>query len=159
MVSDMGAIKDIVDLAKDLESRAKDRKDMELINKIQALALSLQSHEVEVVERDIRVMEENSELKRQLSEWQVEEIRIHRMVEFRRGKRTDGKPNTLGCPSSKSASRGSPGLDKLREAFGVRPACWRCRKAAAVRKREQAGRTPQTLRAIRLRSRRAMFLC
>jgi hypothetical protein len=93
----MGAIKDIVDLAKDLESRAKDRQDMELIHKIQALSLSLQSHEVEVVERDIRLMEENAELKRQLSELQSEEIRIHRLIEFRRGKRTSEKWDSF-CP-------------------------------------------------------------
>jgi uncharacterized membrane protein len=93
----MGAIKDIVDLAKDLESRAKDRQDMEVIHKIQSLALSLQLHEVEVVERDIRVMEENAALRRQLAELQSEEIRIHRMIEFRRGKRTGGKWNAF-CP-------------------------------------------------------------
>src|ERR1035441_5327206 len=29
-----------------------------------------------------------------------------------------------------------------REAFGVRPACWRCSLAGGVRKREQAPRTP-----------------
>src|ERR1035437_918525 len=34
-----------------------------------------------------------------------------------------------------------------REAFGVRPACWRCRKARAVRKREQAPRTPSASRS------------
>jgi len=32
------------------------------------------------------------------------------------------------------------------EAFGVRPACWRCRKAGVVRKREQAPRTPDASR-------------
>jgi hypothetical protein len=39
-------------------------------------------------------------------------------------------------------------VDELpREAFGVRPACWRCRKAGVVRKREQAGRTPNASRS------------
>jgi hypothetical protein len=33
-----------------------------------------------------------------------------------------------------------------REAFGVRPACWRCRNAQAARKREQAPRTPNASR-------------
>src|ERR1019366_4396978 len=34
----------------------------------------------------------------------------------------------------------------LREAFGVRPACWRCRWAEAGRRREQAPRTPNASR-------------
>src|ERR1035437_4762604 len=39
-------------------------------------------------------------------------------------------------------------VDELpREAFGVRPACWSCRKAGAVRKREQAPRTPNASRS------------
>ena len=84
----MGAIKDIVDLAKDLESRAKDRRDIDTIHKIQALTLSVQSHDAEIVERDIRLMQENSELKRQLAEANAEDLRIHGMIEFRRGKRT-----------------------------------------------------------------------
>jgi hypothetical protein len=86
----MGAIKDIVDLTRDLESRAKDRRDMDTIHKIQTLALSLQSQHAEIVERDVRLMEENATLKRQLEESNAEEIRIHRLIEFRRGKRTGG---------------------------------------------------------------------
>ena len=43
---------------------------------------------------------------------------------------------------------------ELREAFGVRPACWRCRKAGVVRKREQAPRTPNAARHRTLRSTR-----
>jgi hypothetical protein len=35
---------------------------------------------------------------------------------------------------------------KPREAFGVRPACWRCLKSGEVRKREQAPRTPNASR-------------
>src|ERR1035438_5262936 len=34
-----------------------------------------------------------------------------------------------------------------REAFGVRPACWRCRKVGVLRKREQAPRTPNASRS------------
>src|ERR1035437_10330420 len=34
-----------------------------------------------------------------------------------------------------------------REAFGVRPACWRCRKVGEVRKREQTPRTPNASRS------------
>jgi len=86
----MGAIKDIVDLTKDLESRAKERRDMDVIHKIQALAFSFQSSYADVVERDVRLMEENAELKRQLAESQEEEIGIHSAIEFRRGKRTGG---------------------------------------------------------------------
>jgi regulator of replication initiation timing len=93
----MGAIKDIVDLAKDLEASAKDRRDMETIHKIQSLAFSLQAHHAEIVERDVSLMQENAELKKQLAESQAEDIRIHKGIEFRRGKRTGGK--WLGfCP-------------------------------------------------------------
>ena len=87
----MGAIKDTVDLAKDLESRAKDRRDMDIIHKIQALAFSFQSSYADIIERDVRLMEENSQLKKQLSESESEEVRVHRMVEFRRSKKTGGK--------------------------------------------------------------------
>jgi hypothetical protein len=87
----MGAIKDIVDLTKDLEPRAKDRRDMDTIHKIESLAFSLQSQHADIIERDVAVMQENAELKRQLAEAQSEEIRIHHMIEFRRGKRTAGQ--------------------------------------------------------------------
>ena len=87
----MGAIKDIIDLVKDLESRAKERRDIDLIHKIQSLALSLQAHDADIVERDIRLMEENSHLKRQLAEAQSEDIRIDTAIEFRRGERTSGR--------------------------------------------------------------------
>jgi hypothetical protein len=87
----MGAIKDIVDLAKDLESRAKDRHDMDTIHKIQSLAFSLQSQYVDTMERDVRLIEENAELKRKLAEFQEEEVRFANSLEFRRGKRTGGK--------------------------------------------------------------------
>ncbi len=36
---------------------------------------------------------------------------------------------------------------EVREAFGVRPACWRCSAAGAGRKREQAPRTPNAPRS------------
>jgi hypothetical protein len=86
----MGAIKDIVDLAKDLEASVKDRRDMDTIHKIQSLAFSLQSQHADVVERDVRLMEENAELKKQLADSQAEDVRIHSAIEFRRGKRTGG---------------------------------------------------------------------
>src|ERR1035437_1491799 len=45
--------------------------------------------------------------------------------------------------SCRSAMRGAP---KSREAFGVRPACWRFRWIPRVPKREQAPRTPTASR-------------
>ena len=94
----MGNIKDIVDLAIELEGRAKDRKDIETLRSIISLTQAVQSSEAEIVERDIRVMQENAqlvrdkaELERQLTQAQAEEIRIHRAIEFRRGARTGGK--------------------------------------------------------------------
>ncbi len=94
----MGAIKDIVDLSIQLESRVKDRRDIDVLRQIHSLASSLQAEHAEVVERDIRVMQENATLvqakatlERQLAEAQAEEVRIHRMIEFRRGKRTGGQ--------------------------------------------------------------------
>jgi hypothetical protein len=93
----MGAIKDIVDLTKDLEARAKERRDMDVIHKIQSLAFTLQSQHADIVERDVRLVQENADLKRQLAESQSEEVCIHRGIEFRRGKRTRDK--WLGfCP-------------------------------------------------------------
>jgi len=93
----MGAIKDIVDLAIELESRVKERRDLDVLRQIHSLASSLQAEHAEVVERDIRVMQENAtlmqakaSLERQLAEAQAEEIRIHSAIEFRRGKRTGG---------------------------------------------------------------------
>ena len=81
----MGNIKDIVDLATQLESRAKDRKDIETLRAIISLTHSIQSSEAEIVERDIRVMQENAklvqektELERQLAAAQAEDILIHR---------------------------------------------------------------------------------
>jgi len=96
----MSAIEDIVDLAKDLESRAKDRRDIEVLRQIHSLAFSLQSEHAEIVERDFRLMQENAELKRQLADTQAEEIRIHHMVEFRRGSRTGNKWMPF-CPKCK----------------------------------------------------------
>src|ERR1019366_2172942 len=87
----MGAIKDIVDLAKDLESRAKDRRDMDIIHKIQALAFSFQSSYADVIERDVDLMQKNAELEKQLAEAQSEDIRFHSALEFRRSKRTGGQ--------------------------------------------------------------------
>jgi hypothetical protein len=87
----MGAIKDIVDLTKDLESRAKERRDIELIHKLQSLAFSLQSQQAEIVERDVLLMKENSDLRDQLAKAHAEEVRIYLGMEFRRGKRTGFK--------------------------------------------------------------------
>jgi hypothetical protein len=86
----MGSIKDIIDLAKDLESRAKDRKDIETLRSIISLTHEVQSHNAEVVERDIRIMEENQELKRQLAEANAEDIRFAAGIKFRNGKKTGG---------------------------------------------------------------------
>ncbi len=87
----MSAIKDIIDLAKDLESRAHNRADIEVLNKIHSNLFTLQSQLADIMDRDFKLMEENAELKRQLSESQSEDIRIHLTIEFRRGKRTGGK--------------------------------------------------------------------
>ena len=87
----MGAIKDIVALTQDLESRAKEPRDMDALHQIQALAFSLQSQLADILERDVSLMEENTKLKKQLTDSQAEEIRIFRGIEFRRGKRTRDK--------------------------------------------------------------------
>ena len=91
----MGAIKDIVDLAIQLEDRVKERRDIETLRQIHSLASSLQAEHVEVIERDIRVMQENAklihdkaELERKLAEAQSEDIRFLNGLEFRRSKRT-----------------------------------------------------------------------
>lgn len=100
----MGAIKDIVDLVKDLESRAKDRKDIDTLRDIISLTQSVQAHDAEVVDRDIRVMQENAnlmsenaELKKKLAESQAEDVRIFHATEFRRGQRT-GNQWIAFCP-------------------------------------------------------------
>jgi len=100
----MGTLKDIVDLAKDLESRAKDRRDMDTIHKIQALAFSFQSGYTDIVERDVSLVQENAELKRLLAESQAEEVRVHSAIEFRRGKRT-GNQWTAFCPKCRMPAR------------------------------------------------------
>src|ERR1035437_2227790 len=54
----------------------------------------------------------------------------------------------LLCNSRNCSQAARVVVDELpREAFGVRPACWRCRKAGVVRKREQAPRTPNASRS------------
>lgn len=93
----MGALKDIVDLTKDLESRAKDRRDMEIIHKIQQLAFSFQSSYADTVERDVRLIQENAELKKKLDELRAEDVRIEEGIEFRKGQRTGGKWKPF-CP-------------------------------------------------------------
>jgi hypothetical protein len=94
----MGAIKDIVDLAIQLEGRVKDRRDIDTLRQIHSLAFSLQAEHAEVIERDIRVMQENAklvqdkaELERKLTEAQSEDIRFHGGLEFRRSKKTGDK--------------------------------------------------------------------
>ncbi|GEM_PF-4327091 len=87
----MGAMKDLVDLCQDLESRARNHEDIALFNKIQSLTLSLQSDHAEMLERDVRLIQENAELKKRLSEIQAEEIIIREGIEFRRGPRTLGE--------------------------------------------------------------------
>ena len=96
----MGALKDIVDLTKELEARAKERRDMDIIHKIQSLAFSFQSNYADTVERDVRLMEENAELKRKLAEVQFEEIRFHGAIEFRKGPCT-GSEWMPFCPKCK----------------------------------------------------------
>ncbi len=58
-------------------------------------------------------MQESAELKRQLSEAQEEEIRIHQMVEFRRGKRTSGEWMAF-CPKCHLPAGEKPGSRGLR---------------------------------------------
>ena len=94
----MGAIKDIIDLAKDLESSVKERKDLETLQKIHALASELQSKQLEIVERDIRLVEGNAELKRKLNKENSESVLIKHAIEFRKGERT-GNEWSAFCPS------------------------------------------------------------
>ena len=114
----MGAIKDIVDLAKDLESRAKDRHDMDTIHKIQSLAFSLQSQYVDAMERDVRLIEENAKLKQQLAESNAEEIRFHSGLQFHRSKRTGGEWMAC-CPKC----NGPALLDPTVNEYAVCTAC------------------------------------
>jgi hypothetical protein len=100
----MGNIKDIVDLAIQLEGRVKDRKDIETLRSIISLTQAVQASDAEIVERDVRVMQENAklvqenaELQRQLAASQAEDIRIHKGIEFRCGKRTGNKWQAF-CP-------------------------------------------------------------
>src|ERR1035437_4796212 len=52
------------------------------------------------------------------------------------------------CQGRNSAQAVGAFADELpRAAFGVRPACWRCRKARVVRKQEQAPRSPNVSRS------------
>jgi hypothetical protein len=108
----MGAIKDIVDLTRDLESRARDRRDMDTIHKIQMLAFSLQSQHADIVERDVALVQENAELKRQLAESQAEEIRLHSGIEFRRGKRTGGEWMPF-CPKCHMPAFANPNANRF----------------------------------------------
>ena len=52
------------------------------------------------------------------------------------------------CQGRNSAQAVGAFADELpRAAFGVRPACWRCRKARVVRKQEQTPRSPNVSRS------------
>lgn len=93
----MGTAKDIIDIAKDLETRMKDKRDIDLLKQIHSLAFSLQSSLVEVMERDINLMEENAKLKKQLSESQSETVRIEDGIEFIKGERTSNEWKPF-CP-------------------------------------------------------------
>jgi len=111
-VTDMSIVKDIIDVAKDIEARAKDRRDIDQLRQIHSLALSLQSNNAEVVERDIRVMQEiaqvkaeNAKLKEDLAKANSEDVRIARGIEFRRGART-GNQWLPFCPKCKNPAIG-----------------------------------------------------
>jgi hypothetical protein len=56
------------------------------------------------------------------------------------------RPRSEGRKEMLMAQSGQAAIE-LREAFGVRPACWRCGAAGAGRKREQAPRTPNASRS------------
>jgi regulator of protease activity HflC (stomatin/prohibitin superfamily) len=62
----MGAIKEIIDLAVELEKRVKDRRDLDAIRMIHTLAFTMQTQQIEVVEKDLKIMEENSALKKKV---------------------------------------------------------------------------------------------
>ena len=124
----MGNIKDIVDLASQLESRVKDRKDIETLRAIISLTHSIQSSEAEIVERDIRVMQENAqlmrekvELERQLATAQAEDICIHRAIEFRHSKRTGHKWMAF-CPKCHMPAQ-RVGVPDARGGFSDAVAC------------------------------------
>lgn len=93
----MSAIKDIVDLAKELETRAKDRKDLETITKIYSLINDIQGQLLEMSERQSELSAENTQLKQKIAESEAEDIRIEFSTEFRRGKRTGNKWQAF-CP-------------------------------------------------------------
>jgi hypothetical protein len=59
----MGNIKDIIDLAKDLESRAKDRKDIDTLREIISLTQSIQASDTAIQEKYLGVLNENHQVK------------------------------------------------------------------------------------------------
>lgn len=59
----MGAIKDIVDLCRDLRDEGENRKVAEAISKIQSLTLDLQSEQATLVEKNTELLTENHQLK------------------------------------------------------------------------------------------------
>jgi hypothetical protein len=65
----------------------------------------------------------------------------HRATHLRSGMGQSPAKSTQRLNAASSSRSELP-----REAFGVRPACWRCRKARVAREREQAPRTPNASR-------------
>ena len=59
----MGNIRDIIELAKDLESRAKDRKDIDTLREIISLTQSIQTSNAQIVEKNLGLLSENHQLK------------------------------------------------------------------------------------------------
>ena len=53
--------------------------------------IELQMVMLDLIQKHCDLIQDNAELKKQLGEAQAEEIRIHKGIEFRRGKRTAGK--------------------------------------------------------------------
>lgn len=106
----MGTLKDIIDLAKDLEASVKERKDLDILRQIHSFASEIQSKQLEIMERDIRLMEENSQLKAQLQEKEKEVIRFHKTAKFVKSKQTGNKWVPF-CPNCGMPANGAYGID------------------------------------------------
>jgi len=68
----MGAIKDVVDLARDLANSVKDAKTAEAIGKIQSLMLGIQSEQARLTEANSDLLEERRVLEGKIRELQAE---------------------------------------------------------------------------------------
>lgn len=64
----MGALKDIVDLCRDLHDEAGNGKIAVAVAKIQSLTLALQSEQASLIEKNAELVKENLDLKRQMHE-------------------------------------------------------------------------------------------